>query len=95
MLTASRDGKARRIAAEWHAPNCPGLTAFSTMGMIDDRVEAEVQAEIDHIHRVRTDLQRGATPEDTASLSDLSWLQGYLAQEGHRTPVEGWSGIWE
>jgi hypothetical protein len=94
MLTISRDGKARRIASEWISPRDTGLTAFATSGMIDDRVQAEVQAEINHIRKVRSDLQRPATPEDAAALRDLTFLAEYLEAEGHRTPVQGWSNIW-
>lgn len=94
MLTIARDGKARRIAAEWQAPRSAGTAAFASNGMIDDRVQEEIQAEIDHLNTTRG-LDRHATPSYyQEALADLRFLAEYLEAEGHRTPVEGWSNIW-
>lgn len=87
------DGKARRIASEWHGGQTTALLSFSTTGMIDDRVTDEVQTEIDL-------LQASERPDCTEAervqyLSELADLQHYLWDAGHRTPVDGWSRVWE
>lgn len=93
MLNRSSDGKARRIAAEWQAPDSVGITSFASNGMIDDRVEREVQVEIDYL-RSAAASEIVPSPYRVAALSDLTFLQAYLATAGHRTPVDGWSRIW-
>lgn len=96
MSTIS-DGKARRIAAEWHSGQTCPILSFATTGMIDDLVQEAVEREITHLEKVRPqDTPTGDFAADhRASLRDLRALAAYLEHAGHRTPVVGWASVWE
>lgn len=75
------DGCARAIAAQWHSPADPALTALSTTGAIVDGVSAEID---------------GAVTETTV-LDDLSALQElsrYVDYHGTRGPVDDQPSLW-
>ena len=86
------DGTARRIASEWHGGQASGLCSFSTTGMIDDRVMDEVAIEINVLVTEGGDCER---EEAVRHIADLANLQAYLWDRGHRTPVDGWSRVWQ
>lgn len=88
------DGTARRIAAEWHGGQTTALCSFATTGMIDDRVQIEVDAEIKHLEQVVPTAGDWAA-DHGSNLADLMCLAAYLENAGHRTPVAGWSRVWE
>lgn len=87
------DAQARRIAAEWHAPNCPGLTALSTAGAITPSTEPEVRAEHDHISRTML-LSVMAWDEQEQAHRDLGALLEYVQHHGVRPAQPGWHRIW-
>lgn len=87
------DGAARRIASEWHGgQRCP-LLSFATTGMIDDLVQEAVQREIAHLSG-NSDIDLAADGYAASARADLEALAAYLEEEGHRTPVAGWSRVW-
>lgn len=88
------DGKARRIAAEWHGGQTSGLCSFATTGAIGGLVIGEVDAEIDHLE-AHPNRSLDFAAEYAANLADLTALAAYLEHHGERTPVPGWSSVWE
>lgn len=83
------DGQARRIAAEWQAPNSPGIASLATSGAILDVTQAEVQREIDWFDgKVSNEYTR-------ESCRDLLALRAYVINRGVRTAPEGWHRLWD
>lgn len=87
------DGQARRIAAEWHAPNCPGLTALSTAGAILPSTETEVRAEVEHFSRTAL-LSVEFWDAQSQIERDLGALLEYVLHHGVRPAQRRWAEIW-
>lgn len=73
------DGKARRIASEWHGGMFSALYSFSSTGMISSETKREVLNEL--------------TP--SAYDPELCELLDYLQEVEDRGPVENWHMNWE
>lgn len=77
------DGRARRIAAEWHDGQRSALYAFVSTGTI---ATTDIT---DEIHRSRQ--------FDTAAATrgELDELLAYVTAHGDRGPVTGWCALWD
>lgn len=84
------DGKARRIAAEWHSPNT-SMSAFSHLGMIDELLTNEIEWELDNLAKY-DHRSPGYVAE---SRDDLQALLQYVQVSSHRGLVVGWSDLWD
>lgn len=73
------DGKARRIASEWHSGMSSPFYAFASCGVITEDV----------IEAARRELR-----ENPAEL-ELKLLHEYVKLNGIRPVVDGWSRHWE
>lgn len=82
------DGQARRIAAEWQAPNSPGIASLATSGAILDVTHDEILREI------RWFDGKPVNDYTTSSLRDLKALRAYVYNRGVRTAPEGWHRLW-
>lgn len=78
MLT---DTEARRIAADFHGPDAPALTALSTSGAIMEPILNELE---------RHTMLYGADP---VCRKELTALAVYCFTKGKRGPVDGWSKL--
>lgn len=77
------DGRARRIASEWHDGQRSPLYSFVSTGAITVH---DAVKEIHHNLRLVV---------DRALRIELQELVAYVSENGDRSPVEGWSRIWE
>jgi hypothetical protein len=84
-------GQARRIAAEWQAPNCPGLASLATSGAILDVLEAEVERELDYAEQGK----QIDSPESYQVVRELKGLLNYVQVHGVRPAQQGWVSIWD
>lgn len=79
------DGKARRIASEWHGGQGSALYSFTSTGTITDDLVSEIRSEL-------VSAILGTNIEERKVLQDLLT---YAKAHGMRGPVEGWSSVWE
>lgn len=82
------DGKARRIASEWHSGLSSALYKFTSTGAIvlglwHDIADCQADA---YVHRSHY------TDQDRA---DLAALYSYADSAGERGPQCGWAELWE
>lgn len=90
------DGKARRIAAEWQAPNSPGLASLATSGaIIPNYDDSALQADLEIDREVALLEKYEPTGYTQESLRDLRALQQYVQVSGRRERPTGWSGVWD
>ena len=81
------DAEAKRIASEWHGGGGTALYALASTGAIDT-ARWDHRLEFDIISECRRVVRSGKT-EDAKELYSL-WE--YVAVNGPRGPVDGWSG---
>lgn len=86
------DAQARTIASQWHGGQASGLYSFTSTGVVDRVVVAEVVAELSAA------LEAAALDDTNIELQDnardLRALAKYVISVGRRTtPVPGWSKL--
>lgn len=89
------DGRARRIASEWHNGQTSALYSFVSTGGVTQETVREVTGEIDALRDKF--MNRGPSDDmEKASFWELIDLRIYLSHQSWKgLPVEGWSNVWE
>jgi hypothetical protein len=77
------DGKARRIASEWHGGMRSALYSFASSGAVDfEWVMLEIRCELLNL-------------DDETLRRDLLALSKYVRSVGGRPAQEGWCSVWD
>ncbi len=86
-MTTITDGKARRIAMEWHGGQSSLLYSFGSCGAIVDleRLSREIEYNARNIAVDSPDTER----------NELLALDAYVRSIGERGPVSGWATLWD
>jgi hypothetical protein len=85
------DGKARRIASEWHGGQATLAYSFASCGYVEDPEEL-----IAELGDGRMSYADGETDEVVAlTVGEMTELHEYIREVGQREAQPGWSGVWE
>ena len=83
------NGKARRIASEWHGEQSSPLYSFASTGTIS---QPYLDREMTQCGQMMNDHPENYTDEHRAEFTELDT---YILNHGERGPVAGWSAGWE
>lgn len=88
-------GLARRIAAEWHAPNADGFSALSHTGAITEELFGTITGTLHYLKSEQGKKDHG--DERDKLVEELNWLYRYVTTRGVGS-YDGsrpWSRMWD